>query len=75
VLGVDVTAALVELTEADDVGGEPRDEVHPRQREMLPGFPFEQDGAGAFNSDLRPVAKLDEAADRRVDVDEGVAAT
>jgi hypothetical protein len=43
----------------------------PHEWVVFVGFPLEQDGAGALDRHLRPVAKLDTATDGRVNVDEG----
>jgi hypothetical protein len=38
---VDVTTSFIKLSEANDVGGQPWDEIHSCEREMLAGLRLE----------------------------------
>ena len=59
------------LPQADDVGGEARDVVHPAERPVLSASALEEDRDAPLNVNHRAIAKLDYAADAGVQVGEG----
>lgn len=71
-LGLDITATLIELAKTDDVGGQPQDEVHPCKYEVLIGLVLQQHNVGSFDSDLQAIIKFDGDVVCCVDVDEGI---
>jgi hypothetical protein len=74
VLDVDVAVAFVELPEAYDVGGESRDEVHPRDRSVLAGLPLQDHRPGTLDRYRGAVAESDDPADLGVEILESEAA-
>lgn len=75
VADADVAAILVELTEANNVGVEPRDEVHSRKRSVLAGLGLKNDGTGSLDGDLGSIAETNGSADLSVEIGEGAAAS
>jgi uncharacterized membrane protein YgcG len=74
VLDVDVTVAFIELPEAYDVGGEPGDEIHPRDGSVLAVLPLQDHRPGALDWHRGAVAEPHDPADLGVDLLEGRAA-